>query len=88
MPDTVSVTPVGKVVILGVEVLSCDTVTCTLPLTLPDLVLTGERVAPPLFDTNPERLTVREPCAEEEGTTVKVRVGEADCDLLTLPDAL
>ena len=61
VPDTVSVTPVGKVVILGVEVLSRDTVDPTLPLTLPDLVLTGDRLIIPLFDTNPERLTVREP---------------------------
>jgi len=61
VPDTVSVTPVGKVVILGVEVLSCDTVAPTLPLTLPDLDLPGDRLATPLFDTNPERLTVREP---------------------------
>ena len=60
MPDTVSVTPVGNVVILGVEVLSCDTVLSTLPLTLPDLDLPGDRLTPPLFDTNPERLTVRE----------------------------
>ena len=61
VPDTVSVTPVGKVVILGVEVLSCDTVAPTLPLTLPDLDLPGDRLTAPLFDTNPERLTVREP---------------------------
>jgi hypothetical protein len=61
VPDTVSVTPVGKVVMLGVEVLSCDTVVPTLPLTLPDLDLPGDRLTPPLFDTNPERLTVREP---------------------------
>jgi len=88
VPDTVSVTPVGKVVILGVEVLSRDTVYPTLPLTLPDLDLPGDRLIIPLFDTNPERLTVREPCAEEEGTTVNVTVAEADCDLLTLPDTL
>ena len=88
VPDTVSVTPVGKVVILGVEVLSCDTVAYTLPLTLPDLDLPGDRLIIPLFDTNPERLTVREPCSEEEGATVNVTVAEADCDLLTLPDAL
>ena len=61
VPDTVSVTPVGKVVILGVEVLSCDTVAPTLPLTLPDLDLPGDRLTAPLFDTNPERLTVRDP---------------------------
>jgi hypothetical protein len=61
VPDTVSVTPVGKVVILGVEVVSCDTVPSTLPLTLPDLDLPGDRLTTPLFDTNPERLTVREP---------------------------
>ena len=88
MPDTVSVTPVGKVVILGVEVLSRDTVDPTLPLMLPDLDLPGDRLATPLFDTSPEWLTVREPCSEEEVTAVKVRVGEADCDLLTLPEAL
>ena len=73
---------------LGVEVLSRETVDPKLPLMLPDLDLPGDRLAPPLFDTNPERLTVREPCAEEEGTTVKVTVAEADCDLLTLPDPL
>jgi hypothetical protein len=61
VPDTVSVTPVGKVVILGVEVLSCDTVPSILPLTLPDLDLPGDRLTAPLFDTNPERLTVRDP---------------------------
>ena len=61
VPDTVSVTPVGNVVILGVEVLSCDTVPSTLPLTLPDLDLPGDRLTAPLFDTNPERLTVRDP---------------------------
>lgn len=61
VPDTVSVTPVGNVVILGVEVLSCDTVPYTLPLTLPDLDLPGDRLTAPLFDTNPERLTVRDP---------------------------
>jgi hypothetical protein len=60
VPDTVSVTPVGKVVILGVEVLSCVTVPSTLPLRLPDLVLPGDRLTLLLFDTNPERLTVRE----------------------------
>jgi len=61
VPDTVSVTPVGNVVILGVEVLSCDTVPSTLPLIVPDLDLTGDTLIIPLFDTNPVLLTVREP---------------------------
>ena len=88
MPDTVSVTPVGNVVILGVEVLSCDTVASTLSLTLPDLVLTGDRLIIPLFDTNPERLTVREPWIVLEGITVNVIVGEAECERLALADPL
>ncbi len=60
MPDTVSVTPVGNVVILGVEVLSCVTVPYTLPLMVPDLVLAGDTLTTPLFDTSPVLLTVRE----------------------------
>lgn len=60
MPDTVSVTPVGNVVILGVEVLSCDTVASRLPLMVPDLDLTGDTLTTPLFDTSPVLLTVRE----------------------------
>lgn len=60
VPDTVSVTPVGNVVILGVEVLSCVTVPYTLPLMVPDLVLAGDTLTTPLFDTSPVLLTVRE----------------------------
>lgn len=60
VPDTVSVTPVGNVVILGVEVASCDTVASRLPLMVPDLDLTGDTLTTPLFDTSPVLLTVRE----------------------------
>ena len=61
VPDTVSVTPVGNVVILGVEVASCVTVASRLPLMVPDLDLTGDTLTTPLFDTSPVLLTVREP---------------------------
>ena len=61
VPDTVSVTPVGNVVILGVEVASCVTVASRLPLMVPDLDLTEDTLATPLFDTSPVLLTVREP---------------------------
>lgn len=88
MPDTVSVTPVGKVVILGVEVPSCDTVAPTLPLMLPDLDLPGEELTPPVFVIGALLLILREACIVLEGTTVKLTVAEADCDLLALADPL
>jgi len=88
VPDTVSVTPVGKVVILGVEVPSCETVAPTLPLTLPDLDLPGEELTTSVFVIGALLVIVREPCAEEEGTTVKLTVAEADCDLLARAEPL
>jgi hypothetical protein len=88
VPDTVSVTPVGKVVILGVEVPSCETVAPTLPLTLPELDLPGEELRPPVFVIGALLLILREACMVLEGTTVKVTVAEADCDLVARAEPL
>lgn len=88
MADTVSVTPVGKVVILGVEVPSCEAVESRLPLTLPDLDLPGEELTAPVFVISTVLLIVREACIVLEGTAVKVTVAEADCDLVVRPDPL
>lgn len=88
VPDTVSVTPVGKVVILGVEVPSCDTVATTLPLMLPDLDLPGEELTTPVFVIATVLLILREACIVLEGTAVKLTVAEADCDLLARAEPL
>ena len=86
VPETVSVTPVGKVVILGVEVPPPVTLANTVPEILTLLDLPGEALTTADLETSAVLLIVRDPCAVKEGITVKVIVGEAECDRLALPE--
>lgn len=88
VPETVSVTPVGKVVILGVEVPPPVTLANTVPEILTLLDLPGEALTTADLETSAVLLIVRDPCAVKEGITVKVIVGEAECDRLALPEPL
>ena len=88
VPETVSVTPVGKVVILGVEVPSPVTLAKTVPEILTVLDLPGEALTTTDLETSAVLLIVRDPCAVKEGITVKVIVGEAECDRLARPEPL
>lgn len=88
VPETVSVTPVGKVVILGVEVPPPVTLANTVAEILTVLDLPGEALTAADLETSAVLLIVREPCAVKEGITVKVIVGEAECDRLARPEPL
>ena len=88
VPETVSVTPVGKVVILGVEVPPPVTLANTVPEILTLLDLPGEALTTADLETSAVLLIVRDPCAVKEGITVKVIVGEAECDRLARPEPL
>lgn len=85
---TVSVTPVGNVVMLGVPVLARDPVTDCEPVRIADRVIRGDGVDDDDRLTRAEALTLVVRRAVGVSRVDNETVVEEDCDLLSLVDGV